>query len=94
MRQLAATDTGRDYRGHAVADLVHVDDVGSVKDGEVNHQAGRGVKFVQLTQRGLVQAILVYRQGTQLDKAHAQFVVPAAAAKPPELDETLEHAVR
>jgi len=46
LRGRASADPGGDRGDHPVADLLEVDDVGSVEHGEVHHKAGRAMQFV------------------------------------------------
>ena len=93
LRGLAAADPGRNRGDHPVADLLQVHHVGTVEHGEVHHQTGRAMQFVEQRGGGAVQAILVHGKRTQLDEAHAQFVVPAVASEPSQRDQPFQHAV-
>ena len=94
MRRLTAADPGRDRGDHPVADLLEVDDVGSVENREVDDQPGGAVQIAQQRSGGPHQAVLVHGQRAQLHQTHAELVVAAAAAQPAQLHQALEHPVR
>ena len=88
---LTATDPGRD---RPVTDLLEVDDVGSVQDGEVHGKPGDAVQFTQQRGGAPHQPVLMHGQRAQLHQPHAQLVVPSAAAQPAQLYQPLQHSVR
>ena len=62
MRGLPTADPGRDRVDHPVADLVEIDDVGSVQYREVHDQSGGAVQFAQQWAGRTHQAVLMHGQ--------------------------------
>jgi hypothetical protein len=94
MRRLASADAGGDRRGHPVADLLQVHHVGAVEHGEVHDEPRGAVEIVQQGDRRAMQPVLVHRERSEFNEPHAQLVVAAAPAQPPELNQPFEHAMR
>src|SRR5205807_6722088 len=81
VRRLASAYTGGDRRGHTVADLLQVHDVGAVQDSQVHDQPGGAVKIVQQWHRGAMKPVLVYGKRSEFYQAPAEFAIPAVAAQ-------------
>src|SRR5258707_749377 len=94
VRGLTATDTGGNRGTEPAGDLLQVDHIRPVEDGEVHHQTGGPVQLVQEWLRGAVQPILMHRERSQLDQSHAPLIVASVAAEPAQLHQPFEHPVR
>ena len=81
-------------RHHPVADLLEVDNIGSVQNRKVYDKPSGAVQFGQQRAGCSHQAILVHGQRAQLHQAHAELVVATATAQPAQLHQALEHPVR
>ncbi|CPZ21207.1 Uncharacterised protein [Mycobacteroides abscessus] len=77
MRRLAAADAGGDVSTDPGADLLQIDDVGAVQDGQMHDEPGGAMQLVQHRQRRGVQPVLVHCQRAKLHQPRAQLIVAA-----------------
>ncbi len=90
---LATADASGKPAAHTVADFVQIDDVGAVQYGEMHDKTSGAMQFAQQRLGCAHHAVLVDREGSQFDQAHAEFVIVTAATQPAHLHQPLQHPV-